>query len=224
MIKHYGDVRWETSDTSGDGIAFDMHDLQNRIDHDEVTNTAQFLIDALKAGTLKPEAFSLRQLAECFLPDGLAHVNVIQTLSTETTAPLKSVLGAIVEAKVKEAFTHKDFVLAGLVSTIPSCPQGEKIYPFPFTEDFNGTVIDKDNPNKLALFDQYVDTPAVTHRGLSLAITKEILLQDQTHLLLQHAAKVGFAFGRSKEQQIIIEVTGWILYNHLGLMAQRNEV
>ena len=143
MIKHYGDVRWETSDTSGDGIAFDMHDLQNRIDHDEVTNTAQFLIDALKAGTLKPEALSLRQLAECFLPDGLAHVNVIQTFSTETTAPLTSVLGAIIEAKVKEAFTHKDFVLAGLVSTIPSRPQGERVYPFLFTEDFNGTMLDR---------------------------------------------------------------------------------
>jgi len=208
MIKHYGDERWGVSNTADGGIAFDMHDLQNRIDQDGVSNTVQFLIDALKEGYIKPEEFSIRQLAECFLPDGLAQINAIGTLSTETTAPLMTLLGAIVETKVKEAFNHKDFVIAKSVQTLPSHPQGERICLFPFTEDLSGAVLDHENPDKLVELDQYVDTPEVTHRGLSLAITKEMVLKDQTHVLLQLASKVGLAFGISKEQQIINAIAG----------------
>ncbi len=113
-------------------------ELQRRYQLDGPDKTVQHLREALTQGHLKPEDFSLRDLAEGLVPDGCEWVRLLDPRSAggvhlleageavDLTAFL-NVTSQVIYSRILEAYQQDAFVVSGLVSTIPTRLDGEKL-------------------------------------------------------------------------------------------------
>jgi len=189
-------------------MTLNTRELRKRIDLDGAESTVQHLTEALKQGDLKPEDFSLRDLAESFIPGGLAHIEQMETLTEDAAISYANVAGAVIETKIKEAYTQEIFAASKLVRTIPTRLDGEKIHTF-------GTVAEDDlslgigDAYSLAnIHGDYIETPNTAKHGLIIPLTKEAVFFDQTHHLLDRAAEVGEILALNKEKRILNMILG----------------
>jgi hypothetical protein len=113
-------------------------ELRRRYDLDGPEKTVAHLSEALAEGHLKPEDFSLRDLAEGLVPDGhqwvraldprnAGGVNVLEAGEGVDVTAFLNVTGQVIYSKILEAYTQEAFAVSKLVSTIPTRLDGEKI-------------------------------------------------------------------------------------------------
>ena len=87
---------------------------------------------------LKPEDFSIRDLAEGLVPDGhewvrlldprsAGGVNVLEAGDGVDVTAFLNITGQVIYSKIMEAYTQEAFVVSKLVDTIPTRLDGEKI-------------------------------------------------------------------------------------------------
>lgn len=192
-------------------------ELRRRYELDGPQATVRHLREAIEGGHLRPEDFSLRDLAEALVPNGREWVRsldprggVLLAESTEgvdVTAFLQ-VTGQIVYTKILEAYRSEEFVLSRLVQTIPTRLDGERIPGVGRLGDV-ATPIHPGMPYPhVGLGEDYVETPGTTKHGLIVPITREAIFFDRTGLVLRRAAEVGQILGLSKEKRIIDTVIG----------------
>lgn len=197
--------------------AISYRELRRRFELDGAQTTVRHLREALRAGHLRPEDFSLRELAEALIPDGREWVRNLDPRGgsplsefyegVDVTAFLQ-VTGQIVYTKILEAYRSEAFVLSRLVQTIPTRLDGERIPGVGRLGDVAAEVHPGMPYPHVGLGEDYIETPSTTKHGLIVPITREAIFFDRTGLVLRRAAEVGQILGLSKEKRIIDTVIG----------------
>lgn len=173
------------------------------------------LRESLAKEHLKPEDFSLRDLAEATIPDGrefvrlldprskAGGVDLLEAADAVDIATFSNITGQIVFSKIMEGFSSEAFVASRIVETIPTRFSGEKIPGIGAIGDA-AEKIDEGRPYPSAgLAEDYIETPATTKRGMIVPVTKEAVFFDRTHLVLQRAGEVGQFLGLNKEKRLL---------------------
>jgi hypothetical protein len=193
-------------------------ELKRRYELDGAEKTINHLSEALAEGQLRPDDFSLRDLAEALVPDGhqwvramdprtSAGVAVLESEAVDVTAFL-NITGQVIYSKVMEAYRHESFVVSRLVDIVPTRLSGEKIPGITRVKD----DIEEIKPGMpyphLGFGEDYIETPPTAKRGFIVPVTKEAIFFDRTHLVLARAAEVGEILGLNKEKRLIDLVIG----------------
>ncbi len=189
-------------------------ELRRRYDLDGPEATVRHVREALQNRHLKPEDFSLRDLAEALIPEGRQWVRMLDPRNSggvqlleasegiDVTAFL-NVTGQVIYSKILEAYNHEAFVLSRLVDTVPTRLDGEKIPGVAGLKD-EVTEIHPGMPYPSAGFgEDYIETPPTTKHGLIVPVTREAIFFDRTNLVLRRAAEVGEVLGLNKEKRLL---------------------
>ncbi len=194
-------------------------ELRRRYELDGPKKTVEHLSEALSQGQLRPEDFSLRDLAEGLIPDGHEWVRMLDPRNTRSLSVVEAadgvdvtaflnVTGQVIYAKILDSYTQEAFVVSRLVDTISTRLDGEKIPGAAGIGD-QATEVPPGMPYPHVGFgEDYIETPSTTKRGLIVPVTKEAIFFDRTHLILNRAAEVGEVLGLSKEKRLIDLVIG----------------
>jgi hypothetical protein len=200
-------------------MSLKYRELKRRYELDGAEQTVSHLSEALREGHLKPEDFSIRDLAEALVPDGREWVRMLDPRSAGGMSVLESggavdvtaflnIAGQVIYSKIMEAYLQEAFVISRLVDTIPTRLDGEKIPGISRVTD----TIDEVGPGMpyphLGFGEDYIETPSTTKRGFIVPVTKEAIFFDRTHLVLTRAAEVGEVLGLNKEKRLIDLVIG----------------
>jgi hypothetical protein len=189
-------------------MTINIRELRKRIELDGTDKTVQHLTEALKQGDLKPEDFSLRDLAEGFMPGFSAQMEQTDMLLEEAAIPYANMIGIIIDTKIKEAYNHEVFAASKLVRTIPTRLDGEKIHTFaPIAADELNVSAGDAYPTAIINGD-YIETPNTSKHGLIIPVTKEAVFFDRTHHILERAAEVGETLALNKERRILDMILG----------------
>lgn len=109
-------------------------ELRRRYELDGAARTTEHLSEALRERHLKPEDFSVRDLAEGLVPHGHEWVRMLDPRSAggvslleaadgvDTTAFL-NITGQVIYSKIMQAYEQEAFVVSKLVDTIPTRPR-----------------------------------------------------------------------------------------------------
>lgn len=188
-------------------------ELRRRYQLDGPQRTVEHLSQALAEGHLKPEDFSLRDLAEALVPDGHQWVRELDPRrggprlleagdGVDVTAFL-NVTGQVIYARILEAYTQEAFVVSRLVETVPTRLDGEKIPGIGRLSDGQFEVAAGMPYPHVGFGEDYIETPSTTKRGLIVPVTREAIFFDRTHLVLSRAAEVGEVLGLNKEKRLV---------------------
>jgi hypothetical protein len=157
-------------------MSLNYRELKRRYDLDGADQTVRHLTEALAAGDLRADDFSIRDLAEALVPDGRQWVRLLDPRAGGGVSVLEStdgvdvtaflnVAGQVVHSKVLEAYTQEAFVASRLVQTIPTRLDGEKIPGATRIAD----AIDEVPPGMpyphLGFGEEYIETPNTAKRG-----------------------------------------------------------
>jgi len=199
--------------------AISYRELRRRYDLDGAEKTIHHLAEALEQKQLRPEDFSLRDLAEALIPEGRQWVKALDPRQSSPVSILEAsdavdvtaflnVTGQIIYSQILESYRHEAFAASRLVRTIPTRLDGEKIpgtsgIPETMTEVLPGMPY----PH-VGFSERYVETPSTTKHGLIVAVTREAIFFDRTHIVLRQAAEVGETLGRLKEKRILDVIVG----------------
>ncbi len=199
-------------------------ELRKRYEMDGADRTVAHLTEALNSGDLKPEDFSLRDLAESLVPNGEALLREMNPRGDQAASPLgndpsafNQVTGTIIESKIRNAYNKGIFAVSKCVATIPTRCDGEKIHASQVS-DGTATVEPGEQYPIVGLSGDYVETPSTTKHGLIVPITREAIFFDRTHLVLSKATEVGETLALNKEKRILDMVLGLAnTYNYNGV-------
>jgi hypothetical protein len=194
-------------------------ELKRRYELDGANATVSHLSEALRAGHLRPEDFSIRDLAEALVPDGREWVRMLDPRSAGSVSVLESsdgvdttaflnITGQVIYSKIMEAYTQEAFVCSKLVDTIPTRLDGEKIPGIGKIADKVEEVAPGMPYPHVGFGEDYIETPSTTKRGFIVPVTKEAIFFDRTHLVLSRAGEVGEVLGLNKEKRIVDVIIG----------------
>lgn len=204
--------------------------LRRRYELDGPRATVRHLHEALEQGHLRPEDFSLRDLAESLVPQGhdwvraldprsAGGVSVLEAVEGVDVTAFLNVTGQVIYAKILESYRQEAFVASKLVTTVPTRLDGERIagagrIPETVTEVHPGMPY----PH-VGFGEDYVETPHTSKHGLIVPVTREAIFFDRTHLVLARAAQVGEILGLAKEKRILDVLVGAVsCYKHNGTL------
>jgi hypothetical protein len=166
-----------------------------------------------KTGGIAPEEFSIRALAEAFIPDGREYIEEafqsgsVSESAVNTTA-FSNITGQILFTKVLEAYQNPGFVFSNLVPTIPTRFSGEKLPGITSLGELDSPVKEGHPIPEVGVEESYIETPETEKRGNILSVTLEAVYFDRTNLLLQRANGIGDGLGLNKEKRIIRVAVG----------------
>ncbi|HWA99029.1 MAG TPA: hypothetical protein VG713_11080 [Pirellulales bacterium] len=194
-------------------------ELKRRYELDGPQKTTTHLAEALKQRHLRPDDFSLRDLAEALVPDGHEWVRMLDPRSSAGVSLLEAgdgvdvtaflnVTGQVIYSKIMDAYTQEAFVVSKLVETIPTRLDGEKIPGIGNVGDQAEEVAPGMPYPHVGFGEDYIETPSTTKRGLIIPVTKEAIFFDRTNLVLSRAAEVGEVLGLNKEKRLLDLVIG----------------
>lgn len=193
-------------------------ELKRRYDLDGRDKTVRHLSEALETGDLKPEDFSIRELAEALIPDGASWVrsldpragtvNLAEASDGVDASAFQQVTGQLIHTRILESYQSEAFVASRVVSTIPTRLDGEKIPGVTSIAD----QIDEVGPGmpypSLGFEEDYIETPPTTKHGFIVPVTREAIFFDRTNLILSRASEVGEVLGLNKEKRLLDVILG----------------
>ena len=194
-------------------------ELRRRYELDGPEKTVQHLSESLRQRELRPEDFSLRDLAEGLIPDGHEWVRNLDPRGTGAVGVTESgdgvdvtaflnVTGQVIYSKLLEGYEHEAFVVSKLVDTVPTRLDGEKIPGIgPVRDEVTEIHPGMPYPN-VGFGEDYIETPSTAKHGLIVPVTKEAIFFDRTNLVLGRAAEVGEILGLNKEKRLVDLVIG----------------
>ena len=191
--------------------AIKYRELKRMYDLSGPEKTVRHLREALDAGELKPEDFSIRELAEVTLSaERVRQMDprqggacLLEAGDGVDVTAFSNITGQVVQARIMEAYAQEAFVLSRLVETIPTRLDGERIPGIGRISDEVADVQPGMPYPSLGFGEDYIDTPQTTKHGFIVPVTKEAIFFDRTHLVLQRAAEVGEVLGLNKEKRLI---------------------
>ncbi len=196
--------------------AIKYRELKRMYDLSGPEKTVKHLSEALSEGHLKPEDFSIRELAEATLGDSRVrqmdprggNVALMEAGEGVDVTAFSNITGQIVQSKILGAYRQEAFVVSKLVDTVPTRLDGEKIPGVGRVSDDVAEVHPGMPYPNLGFAEDYIETPQTTKRGFIVPVTREAIFFDRTHLVLQRAAEVGEILGLNKEKRLIDLVIG----------------
>jgi hypothetical protein len=194
-------------------------ELKHRLELDGPQKTVAHLSEALREKQLRPEDFSLRDLAEALVPEGREWVRMLDPRSSSGVSLLEAgegvdvtaflnITGQVIYSKIMDGYTQDAFVVSKLVDTIPTRLDGEKIPGIGKIGDQAEEVAPGMPYPHVGFGEDYIETPSTTKRGLIVPVTKEAIFFDRTNLVLSRAAEVGEVLGLNKEKRLLDLVIG----------------
>ena len=194
-------------------------ELKRRYELDGPQRTIAQLTEALAQRHLRPEDFSIRDLAEGLVPDGhewvrqmdprsAGGVNLLEAGEAVDVTAFLNVASQVIYSKIMDAYQHEAFVVSKLVDTIPTRLDGEKIPGIGGLAGADNIVHPGMPYPSLGFCEDYIETPSTTKRGYIVPVTKEAIFFDRTHLVLSRAAEVGELLGLNKEKRLLDLVIG----------------
>jgi hypothetical protein len=195
-------------------MSIKYRELKRRYELDGAHKTVEHLGQSLREKHLRPEDFSIRDLAEALIPDGhqwvrqldprsTAGVNVMETGDGVDVTAFLNVTGQVIYSRIMDAYTQDAFVMSRLVDTVPTRLDGEKIPGVSRIADAVESVAPGMPYPHLGFGEDYIETPSTTKRGFIVPVTKEAIFFDRTHLVLSRAAEVGEILGLNKEKRLL---------------------
>jgi hypothetical protein len=195
-------------------MSIKYRELKRRYELDGAHKTVEHLGQSLREKHLRPQDFSIRDLAEALIPDGhqwvrqldprsTAGVNVMETGDGVDVSAFLNVTGQVIYSRIMDAYTQDAFVMSRLVDTVPTRLDGEKIPGVSRIADQVETVAPGMPYPHLGFGEDYIETPSTTKRGFIVPVTKEAIFFDRTHLVLSRAAEVGEILGLNKEKRLL---------------------
>lgn len=200
--------------------AIKYHDLSRMVSTIGVEAACSHLATAMEKKELRPEDFSIRELAETLVPDGREWVRnmdptrksgrfIVSEAGAVHTGLFSNITGQIVYNRLMESYKQPGLIGDLLVDTTPTTLQdGERIAGIGAIGDTAGVVKERDPYPLVGLSEDWIDTPVTTKRGHILAITREMIIADRTGVLLREAARVGDMLGINREKRILSVVLG----------------
>ncbi len=200
-------------------MSIKYRELKRRYELDGAQKTVEHLAESLRDKHLRPEDFSIRDLAETLVPDGhqwvrlldpraAGSVNVMEAGDGVDVTAFLNVTGQVIYSKIMEAYTQEAFVMSKLADHVPTRLDGEKIPGIARIAD----QVDEVHPGMpyphLGFGEDYIETPSTTKRGFIVPVTKEAIFFDRTHLVLTRAAEVGEILGLNKEKRLLDLLVG----------------
>jgi hypothetical protein len=188
-------------------------DIAKQIDEQGADETCAWLEDCIADGDLKPEEFSLREMAHEMVEDGREWVDhmdprrrgryhLLEADAVRTTN-FSNITGQIVFSTMMKAFKDEAFVFSGIVPTVATRLSGEKIPGIGGIGDHAEVVGEAQLFPIVTLTEDYIETPVTVKRGAILPITREALFFDLTNDLLRQANRIGYWLGVNKEKRVI---------------------
>src|SRR5262245_56266341 len=200
-------------------MSIKYRELKRRYELDGAQKTVEHLSQSLREKHLRPEEFSIRDLAEALIPNGhhwvrqldprsTSGVNVMETGDGVDVTAFLNVTGQVIYSRIMDAYTQDAFVMSRLVDTVPTRLDGEKIPGVSRIADQIEEVAPGMPYPHLGFGEDFIETPSTTKRGFIVPVTKEAIFFDRTHLVLTRAAEVGEVLGLNKEKRLIDLVVG----------------
>ena len=192
--------------------AIKYRELKQMYDKLGQNECVKHLTEALEQGHLKPEDFSIRELAEITVgpkrvrqmdPRHGGGVDLLEAGEGIDVTAFSNITGQVVRSKILQSYTQEAFVVSKLVDAIPTRLDGEKIPGIGRVKDEIAEVHPGMPYPSLGFAEDYIETPQTTKRGFIVPVTKEAIFFDRTHLILQRAAEVGEVLGLNKEKRLI---------------------
>jgi hypothetical protein len=189
-------------------------------------------------GGVRMEEVSLRSLAEDCL--GYQAVNDLfdprreasrsqlrEAESAVDSTGFSNITGQLIINRVMDSFTNEAFVASGMVPSVATRLNGEKIPGIggitdPNNANADNLTVKEGMPYPHAGFSEdYIETPATTKRGLIVPVTREAIFFDRTGLVARRASEVGEILGLNKEKRLLDAIAGLVsLYKWKGTTYQ----
>jgi hypothetical protein len=191
--------------------AIKYRELKRMYDLSGAEKTVRHLQEALESGDLKPDDFSVRELAEATLsPERVRQMDprhggacLLEAGDGVDVTAFSNITGQVVQAKILEAYNQEAFVVSRLVDAVPTRLDGERIPGIGRISDDVAEVRPGMPYPSLGFAEDYIETPQTTKRGFIVPVTREAIFFDRTHLILQRAAEVGEVLGLNKEKRLL---------------------
>lgn len=188
--------------------------------------TQQHLAEALEKKHLRPEDFSIRELAVGLITDRQGKPcgedwfrqfasprggfrSLQEAAGAVDTSAFAGITGQIVFNKILDGYTHADFLYPELLTNVPTTfLQGERLPGIGEVGDVFDPVTEGQNYPMIGINEEFIDTPALVKRGGIVPVTREIIIADRTGILLDRAASGGKGLGYNLERRALDVVTG----------------
>jgi len=154
----------------------------------------------LDLGAMFIEAYGFHAFNDCRTNQELA--NRYMEADAVTTAAFSNITGQIVYSRVMDAFAAETQIASGLVETISTRFQGEKIPGVSEIGDQASIVNETENYPFAGVSEDYIETPDTVKRGLIVPVSREAIFFDRTNLVLRRCQDVGRWLGQNKEKRI----------------------
>ena len=176
--------------------------------------TCDLISEGIKEGKFKTENFSLLELAEAFMGrDWVDNLNprrkrggvvLLEAGDAVDSTAFTNITGQLFFSTVMQGFKTQGLIGDMLARTIPTSLSGKEKIPGLGQLPTDGEVVAEGMPYPHAGFgEDYIETPAKEKRGLITGITREMIFDDRTGLVLDRARSVGERLAMNKEKRII---------------------
>lgn len=177
--------------------------------------TVRHLEESLEKKHLRPQDFSIRELAESLVPNGREWVysmnpgksgfsHLLEAGSVDYSH-FSNITGQIFFTMVKESYEDEEFVFSKLVPTKTSTILDTEKVPGigNMGDEFSKPLEEGQAYPHLGVAEDYIEIAAKRKRGGIVAVTKEAIAGDKTGILLERCQRLGFYLGLNKEKRII---------------------
>ncbi len=195
-------------------------ELQRRVLTEGAADCANHLTTALEEGHVKPEDFSIRDLAESLVvnddgtpvgrewvesmgPHKRGGVQLREAVGAVDSTAFLDITGQIIYTRMMTEYQSEAFVATGLCDNVPTRLQGEKIPGMTGITDSTQEVAEGMPYPELGFGSDFIQTPVTTKRGHILSLTKEMMFFDRTGLVLRRAGQIGNILGVHKEKKLL---------------------
>jgi len=171
------------------------------------------LKEFIAKGEIKPEEFSIRALAEEFVPDGREWVSMLDPRHVGgyveaasfavDTAAFSNITGQIVYSTILQAYDQVPNIISGMIPTMPTRFSGEKIAGMGQIGDAAEIVGEGEDYPTYGVSEDWIETPQTYKRGFIVPVTREAIFFDRTNLIIQRASDVGSWMRTNREKRAI---------------------
>lgn len=164
-------------------------------------------------GQISMKDFSIRDLAQSLIPDGVEFVRqmgpneglrVFEAADVVDTSAFSNITGQLLFSTIMEALSLENLVGDRLMTTFQSQFKDEEKIPgiSTATDEFVKEVPEADPFPLVGISEEWILAPRTEKHGGIIGLTREMVTADRTGLLIQRARDVGMklAIRREKEQ------------------------
>lgn len=168
-------------------------------------------------GHLRPADFSIRQLAESLVENGVEWVrsmdpargtSVMESSDAVDSTAFSNITGQLIINELMDSYENPAFSISDMFRTVSTRLNGEVVPGIGKLGDKTEVVHEGMPYPHVGVGEDFVETPKTTKRGLIVPVTKETIFFDRTGLILERAREVGESLRINKEKRCVDVLIG----------------